>query len=310
TVDGISMEDVIQGAGEISGAYDLYRAFGMSDPVTGEKLGYDEWLVAVGWTILMITPARLLKGAGKVGSAAKGTMSTRAAKALQSQEKLSSITDLSKATSLKSVNKQAKQMSKKQIERVEEMLDRYAYLLGPRQVPAMAGSGSFDWLYMYSSGRTGNLVSKNMDNVPRLDKVEVKFNRNPKHDPDEFARQLKNQEEGMNQLTVEEYLQNRERYLAEGRAMEGNAAQNMARQEALKDKVTELRKQGLTRKEAQKQAENWLSSKAALHNPDQVAGGKPLNIGGLGDRGINSSLGIQWRYRIDILDEKVQKMAN
>src|SRR5690625_2944956 len=126
----------------------------MTDPVIGEKLGYDEWLVAVGWTILMITPARLLKGAGKVGSAAKGTMSTRAAKALQSQEKLSSISNLSKATSLKSGNKQAKQMSKKQIERVEEMLDRYACLLGPRQVPAMAGSDSFDGLYMYSSGRT------------------------------------------------------------------------------------------------------------------------------------------------------------
>src|SRR5699024_11195479 len=205
----------------------------------------------------MITPARLLKGAGKIGSAAKGPMSTRTNKALQSQEKMSSLTDLSKAASLQSVNK-AKQMSKKQIERVEEMLDRYAHMFGPKYVPAMGGGSSFDWLYMYSSGRTGNLVSKNMDNVPKLDKIEVKFNRNPKHHPDEFARQLKNQEEGMNQLTVEEYLQNRERYLAEGRAIEGNAAQNMARQEALKDKVTELRKQGLTRKEAQKQASGKL----------------------------------------------------
>src|SRR5690625_2916049 len=141
TVDGVSMQDVIQGAGEISGAYDLYRAYGMTDPVTGEKLGYDEWLIAVGWTILMITPARLLKGAGKVGSAAKGTMSTRAAKALQSQEKLSSLTDLSKAASLQSVNK-AKQMSKKQIERVEEMLDRYADMFGPNYVPAMGGAGA------------------------------------------------------------------------------------------------------------------------------------------------------------------------
>src|SRR5699024_8880904 len=112
----------------------------MSDPVTGEKLGYDEWLIAVGWTILMITPARLLKGAGKVGSAAKGTMSTRAAKALQSQEKLSSLTDLSKAASLQSDNK-AKQMSKKQIERVEEMLDRYADMFGPKDVPASGGAG-------------------------------------------------------------------------------------------------------------------------------------------------------------------------
>jgi len=304
TVDGISMEDVIQGAGEISGAYDLYRAFGMSDPVTGEKLGYDEWLVAVGWTILMITPARLLKGAGKVGSAAKGTMSTRAAKALQSQEKLSSLTDLSKV-SLQAVNNQAKQMNKKQIERVEEMLDRYAYLLGPRQVPAMAGSGSFDGLYMYSSGRTGNLVSKNMDYVPSLDKVEVKFNRNPKHDPDEFARQLKNQEEGMNQLTVEDYLQNRERYLAEGRAIEGNAVQQAAREKELNKKIEELFEEGMSWEEAEKQAKQWIKSKAALHNPDQIAGGNPLNIGGIGDKGVNSSIGSQWKYRIDIVDERI-----
>src|SRR5699024_10261222 len=163
------MEDVIQGAGEISGAYDLYRAFGMSDPVTGEKLGYDEWLIAVGWTILMITPARLLKGAGKVGSAAKGTMSTRAAKALQSQEKLSSLTDLSKAASLQSVNK-AKQMSKKQIERVEEMLDRYADMFGPNYVPAMGGAGAggtyrfADGNYMaFSGGETG--AGKNLYNL-------------------------------------------------------------------------------------------------------------------------------------------------
>src|SRR5690625_602352 len=308
TVDGISMEDVIQGAGEISGAYDLYRAFGMSDPVTGEKLGYDEWLVAVGWTILMITPARLLKGAGKGGSAAEGTMSTRAAKALQSQEKLSSLTGLSKAASLLSVNK-AKQMSKKQIERVEEMLDRYAHMFGPKYVPAMGGGSSFDWLYMYSSGRTGNLVSKNMDNVPKLDKIEVKFNRNPKHDPDEFARQLKNQEEGMNQLTVEEYLQNRERYLAEGRAIEGNAAQRAMREKAYLEKIDELRDKGLTKREATTQADEWMKNNSALHDPDQIAGGNPLNITGMGDKRVNYSIGSQWKYRIDLVDEQIRNAS-
>src|SRR5699024_9072882 len=102
------------------------------------------------WPFLIIndTPARLLKGAGKVGSAAKGTMSTRAAKALQSQEKLSSLTDLSKAASLQSLNK-AKQMSKKQIERVEEMLDRYAHMFGPNYVPAMGGAGG---TYRFADG--------------------------------------------------------------------------------------------------------------------------------------------------------------
>src|SRR5699024_7052239 len=140
TVDGVSMQDVIQGAGEISGAYDLYRAFGMSDPVTGEKLGYDEWLIAVGWTILMITPARLLKGAGKVGSAAKGTMSTPAANAVQYYEKYLSLIDHFKAAALHFVNK-AKQMSKKQFEQVVKMLDRYALMFGLSYVPAMGGDG-------------------------------------------------------------------------------------------------------------------------------------------------------------------------
>ena len=56
----------------------------------------------------------------------------------------------------------------------------------------------------------------------------------------------------MNELTIDEYLKNRERYIAEGRAIEGNAAQKIARQEALKDKIAELRKQGLSRADALK----------------------------------------------------------
>nr|WP_324250972.1 polymorphic toxin type 15 domain-containing protein [Bacillus sp. AF12] len=106
-----------------------------------------------------------------------------------------------------------------------------------------------------------------------------------KHDPEEFARQLKNQEKGMNELTVNEYLKNRERYIAKGRAIEGNAAQKMARQEALKDKIAELRKQGLSRADATKQASDWMDTQAALHNPDQIAGGRVDSIGGLGDSG-------------------------
>ncbi|WP_371261390.1 polymorphic toxin type 15 domain-containing protein [Bacillus sp. OV322] len=32
-------------------------------------------------------------------------------------------------------------------------------------------------------------------------------------------------------------------------------------------------------------------------------------IGGLGDEGINSSIGSQWRYRIDIVDEQIKELA-
>ncbi|MBC6163732.1 hypothetical protein HB999_09675 [Listeria booriae] len=140
----------------------------------------------------------------------------------------------------------------------------------------------------------------------KLDKIEVTFKRNPKHDPAEFARQLADQEKGMNELTVSEYLANREKYLAQGRALEGNAAQKLARQETLKDKVAELRKHGLSRTEAQKQADEWMKMQAALHNPDQIAGGDPLNIGGLGDSKINSSIGSQWKYRIEVVDEQIR----
>lgn len=83
----------------------------------------------------------------------------------------------------------------------------------------------------------------------------------------------------------------------------------MARQEALKDKITELRKQGLARADATKQASEWMGTKAALHNPDQIAGGRANIIGGLGDKRVNSSIGSQWKYRIDIVDDQIRGIA-
>lgn len=113
----------------------------------------------------------------------------------------------------------------------------------------------------------------------------------------------------MNQLTVDEYLTNRDRYLAEGRALEGNAAQQAAREQALTDKIEELVDSGKSIEDATKQANDWMNTQAALHNPDQIAGGNPLNVSGMGDKGINSSLGSQWKYRIDDVDELIRKAA-
>ena len=140
----------------------------------------------------------------------------------------------------------------------------------------------------------------------------MNFNRNVKHDSEEFARQLKDQEKGMNELTeltVDEYLKNSERYIAQGRAIEGNAAQQAAREEAYVQKVNELQREGLTLSNAKKNAKEWLDTQAALHNPDQIAGGKVEIIGGMGDKRINSSIGSQWRYRIDIVDEQIKELA-
>ncbi|OBW60639.1 hypothetical protein A9986_01130 [Solibacillus silvestris] len=143
-----------------------------------------------------------------------------------------------------------------------------------------------------------------------MKEVEVNFKRNDKHDSEEFARQLKDQEKGMNELTVDEYLKNREKYIEQGRAIEGNAAQQAAREKALNKKIEELFENGMSWEEAEKNANSWLKSQAALHNPDQIAGGKPLNIGGMGDkRKINSSIGSQWKYRIDIVDEQIGELT-
>lgn len=150
-------------------------------------------------------------------------------------------------------------------------------------------------------GNAGN----HLDDVPRIKEIEVNFKRNVKHDSEEFARQLKDQEKGMNELTVN----NRERYIAEGRAIESNAAQQAAREKALSEKIEELFESGMSWDEAEKKAEGWLKTKAALHNPDQIAGGNPLDIDGVGDTRINSSIGAQWKYRIDKVDDKIEGMV-
>ncbi|MFS0765711.1 polymorphic toxin type 15 domain-containing protein [Peribacillus phoenicis] len=150
---------------------------------------------------------------------------------------------------------------------------------------------------------------KDLDTVPRIREIEVNFNYKTKFDSEEFARQLKDQEKGMNELTVYEYQQNRKRFIDEGRAIESNAAQQAAREEAYVQKINELQREGLTLSQAKKEAKGWLDTQAALHNPDQIAGGKAEVIGGMGDKKINSSIGSQWRYRIDIVDEQINGLA-
>ena len=166
--------------------------------------------------------------------------------------------------------------------------------------------------YMKSVGEKGVKGTgevKHLDDIPRIKEIEVKFNYKTKFDSEEFARQLKDQEKGMNELTVHEYRENRNRFIDKGRAIEGNAYQQAARERALRDKIDELFEQGLTLKEAKTQANEWMKTQAALHNPDQVAGGRPEIIGGMGDKRVNFSIGSQWRTRIKIVDKQIEEIA-
>jgi hypothetical protein len=146
--------------------------------------------------------------------------------------------------------------------------------------------------------------------APRMKKHEVKcFKKNDKGDPDEYDRQLADQEKGLNDLTVKEYLEGRKRYEDIGRKGTG-AEQAKARAEysekLTKEYKTQLNKQGITGEAAQTQAAKMAAKKmdtlAALHNPDMIAGGKDA-VNTLGDKGVNSSIGSQWKTRVDELDK-------
>jgi hypothetical protein len=163
------------------------------------------------------------------------------------------------------------------------------------------------------------------DGVPRLPRivgrppftVKGPSKGRPGLDRTEFARQLTGQQDGLNRLTVAEFLANRDRYLTQalstgdGRAPEGNAAQTLARTIALRRKADELQTndEDLTPDDAIIRAQQWLDTQAALHDPDQVAGGHADRVTGMGNARVNSSIGAQWPKRIAGIDQQIRQHA-
>lgn len=152
--------------------------------------------------------------------------------------------------------------------------------------------------------------------VSRIKPSEVLFTLGKGHNAAEFERQLAGQQKGLNKLTVQEFLDNRAAYLkraeegATGRAPEGNAAQKLARQDAADANIKKLMQEdGLSYKDAKAQTDDWMKTQAALHDPDQIAGGFADRITGMGDTGINSSIGSQWKTRIGELHDDVAGQA-
>ena len=115
----------------------------------------------------------------------------------------------------------------------------------------------------------------------------------------------------MNKLTLEEYKNNRENYIKNGRSPDSQKYQAAARDKGILERQLEYMKKGVDSKTALQLAEQDLKGMAALHGTDQIAGGRADNITGLGDAGINSSIGSQWKGRVNILDDYVDtKISN
>jgi hypothetical protein len=183
--------------------------------------------------------------------------------------------------------------------------------------------------------------TKPVDFVAGMAEVKVTFNiRVKRFNPVPFRGQLRQQERGIKAMKMAVWSANRNQFLATKAASEdgsGRSAESAEDQrkfrELMHTRIVERRTaQAVARgvpkdkaiQEAVTFADDWLSRRAALHGPDQIAGGgrtagdmRPADSGdlpgfkaqtglvGLGDLRINSSIGSQWKSRIGLVDAEV-----
>ena len=131
---------------------------------------------------------------------------------------------------------------------------------------------------------------------------------NSKHG--EFERQLKGQQDGLNRLTVEEFLENVANPVKRDPKLAKMARRDLyiKLRNRIQEDLSKTRGPVEARKLAEMQAKETMSTLAALHNPDLSAGGRDA-ISDFGDRQVNSSIGPQWKSRISGLRRAAEEMA-
>ncbi|WP_282363724.1 polymorphic toxin type 15 domain-containing protein [Pseudomonas sp. PS01297] len=128
--------------------------------------------------------------------------------------------------------------------------------------------------------------------------LDVKCFKKPEHlDDSEFMRQLKEQEDAINSMNADKML---ERHLAikdagGTKALRAPKAQEYARKAFEQKRLIELGKLNIWGEAAEKQLALELKDLAATHRLDIIAGGDPKDISGMGGKGVNSSIGPQWK---------------
>nr|WP_172566340.1 polymorphic toxin type 15 domain-containing protein [Vibrio navarrensis] len=153
------------------------------------------------------------------------------------------------------------------------------------------------------------LIKKNKDNIKSFEQ--------------NYARQLKHQENGLNDLTIGEYLENRERYRNMKRKGTGSAQSDFRMEfeddllESLEASYGKTKSRAEAKKLAKQRATDIMANLAALHDPDMVAGGAD-KVSRMGRKDVNGSLGPQWakapvgsakgaKTRVQLIDEQVEK---
>lgn len=124
----------------------------------------------------------------------------------------------------------------------------------------------------------------------------------------EFERQLKGQQDGLNRLTVEEFLANVANPVKRNPIVARKARKQM--QDKLEQRILDDLLDKMSPLEAQKAAarlaKETMATLAALHNPDLTAGGKDA-IADFGDKHVNSTIGPQWKNKIKGMQQAAEK---
>lgn len=141
----------------------------------------------------------------------------------------------------------------------------------------------------------------------------------------EFDTQVKDQETGLNAMLLQNWERNVTAYAerkaatatadqsGSGRDPKGAEAQQTARDDYRKKRIAEeVNNDKSNRSKEEKTAaaeikvDQEMKGLAALHDPDQIAGGDPTNIKRLGSRRVNSSIGSQWRSKAKEFISKIR----
>ncbi|KJQ53335.1 polymorphic toxin type 15 domain-containing protein [Microbacterium sp. SA39] len=138
-----------------------------------------------------------------------------------------------------------------------------------------------------------------------------RFKRNPKHDSTEYNSQYNEQMDTLQSMSAADWLRNRIEYLNNGRTSDSLRAQQDAREDALQNRIAELiENDDMDFDQATEVAERWMTTQAALHRLDGIAGGDVTDVPRVGDTRINSSLGSQWRSRVGDIDTAIIDFVN
>lgn len=155
---------------------------------------------------------------------------------------------------------------------------------------------------------------------PTMPRKKVPCFKTQKLPPGKFAemdRQLAAQQNGLNKMTVQDYLDGRARYAVDGRKGAASAALNARKkyEAEMHDRlVGSYQELGLGPAEAtsiaSKKVASHMLAQNALHDPDMIAGGAANQITGMGDAEVNRTIGRQWNRgategmtRVSLMDE-------